>query len=469
MQNRLLLALLIAPLSLSAQPAANTNQTQTSVTYPAKAGPGQGRHVVFLAGDEEYRSEEALPMLAKILSQRHGFKATVLFSVDADGTINPKSSRSLSDSAALDTADAVVMSLRFRAWSDEDMARFDRFLRLGKPIVALRTSTHAFSGFPKGSPWESWNYDNQGGFGKRVLGETWLTHWGRHKVEATRGVIEAAAHSHPLLRSVSDLFGDTDVYEAYPPPDATILVRGVVLQGMTPDSPAASYRRVRVTDKQEQPVNEPPMPIVWTRLHKNENGTTNRILTTTMGSATDLQNEGLRRLVVNGVYWGLGLDVPARADVSYVDEYVPSFYGFGGFRTALRASDFELGKKVPGVPLPRPVSAAACEGLANRQLANTTITAAQPVTTGSFTPPGVDQPDHQPAAVLPRRRRRSRRPATRRSSSRCGCRSRSGTASSPAWATAAGPAPSPSARSPTRSGAAMRPPRPIRATRPRPA
>ena len=82
------------------------------------------------------------------------------------------------------------MLLRFRAWPDEDMARFDKLLQAGTPIVALRTSTHAFNGFAKGSPWETWNYNNQGGFGKRVLGETWVTHWGKHKVEATRGVIE---------------------------------------------------------------------------------------------------------------------------------------------------------------------------------------------------------------------------------------------------------------------------------------
>src|SRR5262245_6577333 len=187
--------------------------SDTSVTYPAKAGPGNGKHVVFLSGDEEYRSEEGLPMLAKILSQRHGFKCTVLFSVDPDGTINPKATKSLSDPAALDSADAVVMLLRFRAWPDEDMARFDKLLKAGKPIVALRTSTHAFNGFPKGSPWEAWNYNNQGGFGKRVLGETWLTHWGRHKVEATRGVIEPSQRSNPILRGVSDIFADTDVYE----------------------------------------------------------------------------------------------------------------------------------------------------------------------------------------------------------------------------------------------------------------
>lgn len=343
----LLFALLAAP-RLDAQDG--------SITYPAKPGPGQGRHIVLLAGDEEYRSEEGLPMLAKILSQRHGFKCTVLFSVDPDGTINPKNGKTLSNGAALDTADLVVMLLRFRAWPDEDMARFDRYLKAGKPIVALRTSTHAFNGLAAGGPWASWNYNNAGGFGKRVLGETWLTHWGKHKVEATRGAIEPSERSHPLFRGVENIFGDTDVYEAYPPADATILVRGIVLSGMTPETPPATYRKARATDKQEQGVNDPAMPVVWTRLFTNDAGTTNRILTTTLGSATDLENEGFRRLVVNSVFWGLGLDVPDQADVTYVDEYQPSFYGFEGFRKGLKPSDFGLGQKVPGVPLARPVS-----------------------------------------------------------------------------------------------------------------
>ena len=343
----------LAALGQAPAPAPATTAA-TSISYPAKPGPGKGAHVVLLAGDEEYRSEEALPMVAMILSQRHGFKTTVLFSVDPDGTINPKNGRSLSDPSALDSAALVVMSLRFRSWPDADMARFDRLLKAGTPIVALRTSTHAFNGFPKGSPWESWNYNNNGGFGKRVLGETWVTHWGRHKVEATRGVIEPEARSHPVMRGVDSLFGDSDVYEAYPPADATILARGLVLQTLAPDSPPASYTKTRVSDKQTQGVNDPPMPIVWTRMHRHEGGATSRVLTTTMGAATDLEDEGFRRLVVNGVYWGLGLDVPAKADVSYVDPYDPSFYGFDGFRKGLRADDFALGKTVPGTPLPRP-------------------------------------------------------------------------------------------------------------------
>jgi hypothetical protein len=355
MTLRLLPLFLIGPLIVSAGRTSPPPQTPaTSVTYAAKPGPGTGKHVVFLTGDEEYRGEEGLPMLAKILSQRHGFRSTVLFSIDPDGTINPKSTTSLADAAAIDSADAIVMLLRFRAWPDETMARFDKYLKAGKPLVALRTSTHAFNGLPKGGAWETWNYNNQGGFGKRVLGETWVNHWGRHKVEATRGVIEASQKDNPLLRGVTDLFGDSDVYEAYPPADATILVRGIVLQTLAPDSAPADYRKARSTDKQQQGINDPAMPVVWTRLNKNDNGSTNRVLTTTMGAATDLENEGLRRLLVNGVYWGLGMDVPATADVAYVDEYKPSFYGFEGFRKGLHASDFELGKKVPGEPLPRP-------------------------------------------------------------------------------------------------------------------
>src|SRR5687767_927867 len=120
----------------------------STVVYEAGAGPGpassKGKHVVFLTGDEEYRSEEGLPMLAKILSQRHGFKCTVLFALDPDGTINPDNNKSLPGAEALDSADAIVMLVRFRAWPDEQMKHFVDAYRRGVPIVALRTSTHPF-------------------------------------------------------------------------------------------------------------------------------------------------------------------------------------------------------------------------------------------------------------------------------------------------------------------------------------
>lgn len=332
---------------------------QTSLVFTPPAGvAAKGKHVVLLSGDEEYRSEEALPMLAKVLSQRHGFTCTVLFALDPDGTINPDNQKSLPGSEALDTADVIVMALRFRNWEDTAMKRFVAAYHRGVPIVALRTSTHPFN-FPADSAWAKYTWNSKGpwvgGFGKQVLGETWVSHWGKHKVEATRGVTEPAAKDDPILRGVTEVFGDSDVYEAYPPADAKILLRGLVLKGMKPADEPADYVKRRASDKQEQAVNAPAMPIAWTRLHTNETGRQNKIFTTTLGAATDLENEGTRRLVVNAVFWAAGLDVPARADVRVVDPYQPLMYGFKSFRLGLKPSDYALGRTVPpGLPRPPP-------------------------------------------------------------------------------------------------------------------
>ncbi|HEV8379177.1 MAG TPA: PVC-type heme-binding CxxCH protein, partial [Tepidisphaeraceae bacterium] len=327
--RRFLFTLLFLGLSTLASAA------QTSVSYSPKDGPGRGKHIVFLSGDEEYRSEEGLPMLAKILSQRHGFKCTVLFALDPDGTINPDNQKSLPDAQALDSADAIVMLLRFRNWPDDAMKHFVDAYHRGVPIIGLRTATHAFQ-IKEGA------YKDYSNFGKRVLGEQWVSHWGNHKKEATKGIIEPAAKDDPILRGVTDVFGDSDVYEAYPPADAKILLRGQVLKGMKPDDPPASYKKKRATDKQEQDVNDPMMAVAWTRIFKNDAGTENKIFCTTLGAATDLQNEPLRRLIVNAAYWGVGIEVPQHADVAYVGEYKPTPYGFKGYRKGIKVEEHNL-------------------------------------------------------------------------------------------------------------------------------
>jgi type 1 glutamine amidotransferase len=316
--------------------------TETSLVFEAVGTAGQGKHIVLIAGDEEYRSEESLPMLAKILSQRHGFKCTVLFSAAEDGTITPNDGTSLTNPEAIDKADLFITSLRFRTWPEESLARFEKAMDSGKPIIGLRTSTHAFT------------KNRLDGFGKKVLGEKWVSHWGKHKSEATRGIIEPGAEGSPLLHGISDVFGTSDVYEAYPPSDATVLLRGQVLAGMTPDSKPAEYQKKRLSDKQEQEVNSPMMPVAWTRLNETESGHTNRVLCTTMGAANEFENESLRRLVVNGVYWGLQMEVPLKANVTFVDEYKPGFYGFNGYRKGMKVSDLGLGKAMPGEPNPAP-------------------------------------------------------------------------------------------------------------------
>jgi len=323
----------ISPTLLAFALAAATSLAADTLSFEGKSGPGKGKHVVLLAGDEEYRSEEALPQLARILSERHGFKTTVVFSINKQtGEIDPNTKDHQPGLEALDTADLAITSLRFRAWPDAQMKHFADFVAAGKPVIGLRTSTHAFSGL-KG-PYATFN-----GFGKNVLGEGWVSHWGKHKIEATRGVIEPGAESHPILRGVAGIFGDTDVYEAYPPADSKILVRGLVLKGMKIDDAPADYAKKRASDKIEQGVNDPAMPVVWTRDVPNDAGKTNKTVCTTMGSATDLQNEGLRRLLVNAVYSLTGLDVPPAADVAFVGEFKPTFYGFGSFTKGVKPAD----------------------------------------------------------------------------------------------------------------------------------
>ncbi|HIE70056.1 MAG TPA: hypothetical protein EYP98_07685, partial [Planctomycetes bacterium] len=148
MLTKLTLSLLLAT-NLSAAPQ------EDHLVFPGGKGPGAGQHIVFLSGDEEYRSEEALPMMAQVMA-RHGFKCTVLFSVNPDGRVNPDRQASLSHSQALDTASVIVMSLRFRNWDDVSMQRFEKAFLRGVPLVALRTSTHAFN-FPKESRWQKYS------------------------------------------------------------------------------------------------------------------------------------------------------------------------------------------------------------------------------------------------------------------------------------------------------------------------
>ena len=327
---------------------AGASRAADCVTYEGKTGPGKGKHIVLLAGDEEYRSEEGLPQLAKILSQRHGFKCTVIFPVDPKtGEIDPNNGTSAPGIEALDSADLCIMLLRFRHWPNEQMKHFADYYLAGKPIIALRTSTHAFNYDNSGkSDYEKFGWQGKewaGGFGKQVLGETWVSHWGSHKNEATRGVIETTAKRSPLLRGIVDIFGDTDVYEAAPPEDAKILVRGRVLKGMKPGDAPADYKKKTVKGV-EQPVNDPMQPVVWQRDHTNEAGKLNRTLTTTLGSATDLQSEGLRRLIVNGAYWAVGLErkLPKKANVDLVGEFNPTMYGFNGFKKGVKPADHEL-------------------------------------------------------------------------------------------------------------------------------
>jgi hypothetical protein len=323
--------------SLLADPA---HAADPWVVFDGAAGPGKGKHVVLVSGDEEYRSEEALPQLAKILARHHGFRCTVLFAIDPkDGTINPNQTDNIPGLEALQTADLLILFTRFRNLPDEQMKHLVDYIESGRPIIGLRTATHAFN-IPAGNTYAKYGWRNKewdGGFGRQVLGETWISHHGQHGKQSTRGVLAPGMENHPILRGLKDgdVWGPTDVYGVRLPlpGDSQPLVLGQVLTGMQPTDPPVAGSK-----------NEPLMPVAWVKTYTGARGKTARVFTTTMGASQDLQSEGLRRLLVNACYWALGMEdqVPARAHVELVGDYKPLPFRFGGAAKGVKPSDHAL-------------------------------------------------------------------------------------------------------------------------------
>jgi hypothetical protein len=335
MKRFLTLALFLSLLTPSARAA-------DRVVNEGGDGPGKGKHVVLISGDEEYRSEEALTQLARILSKHHGFKTTVLYAIDPkDGTINPNVNNNIPGTEALATADLMVIATRFRDLPDEQMKPIVDYLEAGKPVMGLRTATHAFN-IKKGKTYEKYSYnfggaDYKQGFGKQVLGETWVNHHGGHGSEATRGLIAPGAEGHPILKGIKDgdVWGPTDVYTVKLPlpGDSKPLLLGAVLAGMKPDSKPVEGKK-----------NDPMMPVAWTKTYEGKGGVKGRVFTTTMGSSTDLENEGMRRLLVNAAYWCVGLEdkITDKAPVDIVGEFKPLPFKFNGAKKGVKPDDLMM-------------------------------------------------------------------------------------------------------------------------------
>lgn len=340
---------------------------------------GQSRgHIVLVSGDEEYRSEEALPQFAKILSQQHNFKCTVLFSIDPErNIINPRVRDNLPGLDTLKDADLMILFTRWRLLPDHQMKHIDTYLQSGKPVMALRTATHAFAipdavrsvlskhnrqnrkllaKNPKAElppqptfSEKEWNDGSSyghygdgylgsnklwyGGFGKVVVGDGWVSHHGKHKHESTKGILNESMKTHPILKGVGDgIWSCSDVYEVHPPKGYKALVYGQVVKRAGEFDKEDLYFGMRPSDS--DPVvekNQPMMPIVWTRSFTPESGKTLKVLSTTMGASVDFLSDDFRKLLVNGVYWCVGQakNIPnsgCRADL--VGDFKPTQFGF---------------------------------------------------------------------------------------------------------------------------------------------
>ncbi len=297
------------------------------LTYSGGDGPGKGKHIVLIAADQEYRSEQSMPMMARILSQHHGFDCTVLFAVNEKGEVDPTmpvypekgkefKSHHIPGLENLASADLVIFFTRLLTLPNDEQEQIVRYIDSGKPIIALRTANH---GFLHALPYQmngkriDWGVD--------ILGGTFLNHHGNWHADSTRGILVEAQKNHPILTGVKDIWGTSDVYRTYKeggslPAGCTALVWGQPLLGRQHDDPP--NRELE------------PLPVAWFKFWQTSDGKSARVFHSTMGSGEDFKSAGLRRLIVNAAYWGLGMEsaISPTSSVEYVGPFKPLESGF---------------------------------------------------------------------------------------------------------------------------------------------
>jgi hypothetical protein len=235
----------------------------------------------------------------------------------------------------LEDADLMVMFLRFRELPDKQMKHIMDYTNSGKPMMGLRTSTHPFNyRRRKDSPYAKYSFrsrDPKGGYGRLVFGETWISHYGHHQRESTRGLVAKGMENHPIVKGIEDIWGPSDVYGLTTlHGDCKPLIMGQVLRGMRPkDKPNPDKKLV---------------PVAWLKTFTGTEGKAARVCTTTMGHAGDFENEGFRRLLVNACYWCMGMEdkIPTKSKVDLVGEYDPTPIGMGGHKEGLKPSDHRI-------------------------------------------------------------------------------------------------------------------------------
>jgi len=310
------------------------SSASANITYEGTEGAGKGKHIVFIASDHEYRAEQTSPALARILAKHHGFKCTVLFGTDKDGFIQPGASN-IEGLEALESADSVFVFARFLNLPEEQMSKFAGYLEKGGPLVGVRTSSHAFSKIPATSKYAKFNFNNKsddmkGGFGQHYLGNSWEGHYGTNHVQLTRMDIIPEKKEHPILRGVeSPGFCLAGGYGS------------VIRENMEPltmSQPLVSYEKTSENDPARGPKESS-----WTYHYTTTDGKKHRVFHSTQGASEDILDDSYRRLLINALFWSVGLEEGIKADnnIAFVGPYHPTIFATGEGLKNQKPSDME--------------------------------------------------------------------------------------------------------------------------------
>lgn len=290
-------------------------------------------HIVFVTGDEEYRSEESMPMLGRILKRELGAKVSLAYAVGEDGLINPNRNDHIEGLEALETADLMVMFTRWRCLPDDQLKMIADYAESGRPMAGFRTATHPF----KCEDPDKEYYNNQ--WPTEVFGQQWITHHGHFddgsypltKVEIIEG------KEIPVLRGVTPFDANSWLYH----------VDGGDWKLYGDSDPFLRGTSLKSGHQEAGRLDQFPLtnPVAWTKTHETESNGKARVFFTTLGHPFDFKNESMRKLALNGFYWALGIEDQIPTDGVNADiegEYDPNNSGFGErFKKGLKPQ-FEL-------------------------------------------------------------------------------------------------------------------------------
>ena len=291
-----------------------------ALATPGAQAQTRAPHVVFVTGDEEYRSEESMPMLARILKRDYGFRVTVLYSLDEQGFIDPNNLTNLPGLAALDSADLMVMFTRYRALPEAELRHILDYVESGRPVVGFRTATHGLR-YPNDSTRTFYNEEWE----RRLFGQKWIVHHGHFGdgVEPLTDVqIVPWRETHPILRGVKPFQAFSWLYH----------VEGGEHELYGDSKPLLTGRALKTNQTQNLARYPLVNPVAWTKTYTGSAGKTARVFFTTLGHPYDFRDESMRRLALNGMLWAMGMEsrIPAEgARADFVGEYSPTPSGTG--------------------------------------------------------------------------------------------------------------------------------------------
>lgn len=275
-------------------------------------------HIVFVTGDEEYRSEESMPMLGRILQRELGAKISICYALDKDGFIDPNRKDNIEGLEALADADLMVLFTRFRALPDEQLQHILDYVESGKPIVGFRTATHAFmyeNDLEKAHLNDQWP--------TKVFGQKWITHHGHFedgKSPLTEVTLYAGQKAHPILNGVGPFKAYSWLYHVEGNGDQLAGDCQMLLGGRS--------LRSNYAESEEYPLNN---PVAWYKTYTGTSGTAARVFFTTLGHPYDFKEPSMRKLATNGMLWAMGREaqIPEGGLNVEISDYDPNNSGFG--------------------------------------------------------------------------------------------------------------------------------------------